>query len=486
MRLGCNSRFSGVTVIFLYLFITLYPFYSYAFLPLLAARSVLSTVVSRVVVNRAMQSAANDAVYLTLVNNTRRSVTSSIMKKASSISSNSFYRGVGGALTWAGVGYTSGTISANYFSGNDYVVATSGKSDGNGKYIVSVNGIDYVADFLPSESSPFIALVGSDVSQGATIVEQNKLTSEMGPYFYYITSSKIAYGSSSSVAQAVLAAKDFSSSCKGRDSCTATASIKSITTSSPVSAALVVYDLDVTFKNSKGEMTTITTQHRFQLSFNSDYVPKEESPTDYKVASDKDGFSALEKLKDVSLSLDEVASFINQLLLDASSQPGYDGIPFSPSNPVTGSEISKVYPDANKLNKFDWLYPSQNGVNGDININVDNSSSNPDSKPDIPSDGVINVDLGDYPEPTEPDISNVPSASEILQPIVDLFPFLKGFDISKSMRASVSCPTASFELFDKTYHVDTQCVLFEQNRWLIQLVSSIVWAFISLRIILSA
>lgn len=489
MRLGCNSRISGVIGLFFCLYIFIYPFYAHAILPLLASRAVLSTVISRVVVNRAVQSATADVAYPVLVSNTRKAISQSILKKSASIPADSFYRGVSGGLTWAGIAYSAGQLSADYFSGNDYIVATEGRSNGDGTYTVTIDGVDYISDFMPSKSNPFIALVGAG-SEGATIVEQGKVTSEMGPFFYYITSNKIAYGGAQAVANAVLSAKDFSSFCKGRDNCTTSTGIKSIVRNGPFSAAVVTYDLNVTFKKSNGEMTTITTTYKFQLSYNSDYSASSSNDKDYQIASDKDGYSALDKLKNISLSLDELSALVNKLLLDASSEPDYKGIPFSPSNPVTSTEISKVYPNSGTLNKFDWLYPAQNSTSSDVNISVDNATSTlPDEKPSEPSkpnDTDIKVDLGDFPTPTEPDISNIPTAFEILRPITELFPFLKGFDIDFSARSSVSCPVASFELFGKVYTVDTQCILFEQNRGLIQLVSSIVWAFISIRIILSA
>ncbi|MDM3620935.1 hypothetical protein O9421_18380, partial [Proteus mirabilis] len=67
-------------------------------------------------------------------------------------------RSSNGALTWAGVGYSFGDIYSEYFANKgDVMVATTGKSIGNGRYEVDVVGKTYITDFLPSESNPFIA-----------------------------------------------------------------------------------------------------------------------------------------------------------------------------------------------------------------------------------------------------------------------------------------------------------------------------------------
>ncbi|HHZ8095757.1 TPA: hypothetical protein ACWMCJ_003950, partial [Proteus mirabilis] len=75
MRVGSHTRFKGLMLIFLILVGTFYPIYrAQAALPLLAARAVIPAILGRIVVKRAMQTAANDAVYLNLVNNTTRAI----------------------------------------------------------------------------------------------------------------------------------------------------------------------------------------------------------------------------------------------------------------------------------------------------------------------------------------------------------------------------------------------------------------------------
>ncbi|CDH24080.1 hypothetical protein [Xenorhabdus bovienii] len=71
---------------FLLIFIFIFtPLFTYAFVPVVAAllgQNLIRTGVTRVVASRALQGAANDAVYLTLVNNTRSSLSSTILNLA--------------------------------------------------------------------------------------------------------------------------------------------------------------------------------------------------------------------------------------------------------------------------------------------------------------------------------------------------------------------------------------------------------------------
>ena len=100
MCVGRNQGF-GWLIIFLLLFSS----YAHSFLPLLA-RSAIGGVVGRVIASRAAAVAANDAVYLTVVSNTSRSLATSAASKASSIVSSGFFKTTSNVRTWGGIGYT--------------------------------------------------------------------------------------------------------------------------------------------------------------------------------------------------------------------------------------------------------------------------------------------------------------------------------------------------------------------------------------------
>ncbi|MCV5696554.1 hypothetical protein OFN29_30265, partial [Escherichia coli] len=88
----------------------------------------------------------------------------------------------------------------------------------------------------------------------------------------------------------------------------------------------------------------------------------------YKMATDDDGFSVMDGLKKVPMDLDTLAKMINNLLMDAASQPDYQGGPVSSTNPVTSNEIKVAYPNYGSLTEFDYMYPAQNSPSSDVNI----------------------------------------------------------------------------------------------------------------------
>ncbi len=96
--------------------------------------------------------------------------------------------------------------------------------------------------------------------------------------------------------------------------------------------------------------------------------------------------------------------------------------------------------------------------------------------------GNNNNDNEDYGEPDYPDLEP-PTALQILEPFKKFFPTLQNFKLTAQ---SATCPTWSFELWNKTFTIDSHCPLLEQQRSLIQLIFSILWAFIALRQLLTA
>lgn len=87
-----------------------------------------------------------------------------------------------------------------------------------------------------------------------------------------------------------------------------------------------------------------------------------------------------------------------------------------------------------------------------------------------------------HPDNSPPDLTP-PSASEIISPLTDFFPFLKDFDLNNK---DATCPIAEFDLFDNHYVIDSHCLLFEKIKDLLMLFSLIAWSFLGLRIVLSS
>ncbi|EHO5691020.1 hypothetical protein KLQ91_004781 [Salmonella enterica] len=485
MCLGGNKRSISVVLLLLTLLACFIPFQKVYSNPLLLARAVLPTVLGRVIASRAMKTAANDAVYLALVKNTSSAVSKSVLSKASGVAGSGFFRSASGALTWGGVGYTAGSITADYYAGKgDYLIATSGTPVGNGKYQVTFGDNVYTIDYMPTEDNPFIVSPDSLDSNSSVVV--NELSS--GYRWWqntYGNQGKPPYivGSVSGVAHAYFnqQAQNNALTCRAPDktSCSYKLNIVSITEGTGGAASSVKYTYQSSYVNSDGETitNTFTPIQGIAVFYNKNFNSDDEVVfADYKVATDNDGFSVMESLKDIPMDLDKLASMINNLLMDAAAQPDYEGIPVSSSNPVTSDEIKANYPNHGSLNDFDYMYPAQNSPSGDVNIEAPgyNQGSNADNN-ELPS--------FEYPDTPEPTLEEPPTANEILQPIADLFPQLSNVDIGGR---NVSCPVAEFSIFDSEFRIDQQCVFIEQNRALISLICSIVWVLMAIRILLSA
>ncbi|PHM24265.1 hypothetical protein [Xenorhabdus ehlersii] len=182
-----------------------------------------------------------------------------------------------------------------------------------------------------------------------------------------------------------------------------------------------------------------------------------------------------------------VANLINDLLHDAAAQSGYEGIIVSDGDYVTSSEVDDSLRELghDKIATSDFFSPIQN-------IEIDSSSHDTTINNNGGGNGGggnidVKVDLGIDPQIKAPDLEKPPTGKEIAQPIIDGMSFISDFKISGK---DASCPTVNtpFSLmgFDFDLVIDSHCDLIERNRKLIELITSLVWAFMALRIVLDA
>lgn len=428
MCVGRNQGF-GWLIIFLLLFSS----YAHSFLPLLA-RSAIGGVVGRVIASRAAAVAANDAVYLTVVSNTSRSLATSAASKASSIVSSGFFKTTSNVLTWGGIGYTMGTI------GHDDLVPDGVSVDEQGNYFIKGNG-------------------------GGSVIVVDKPSNDYPYYIMY--GGKYYYGfSKKAVAQNVFSLMSSSGEirCGFGWECTVT-KILSVTEGG-------LGGININFEAiRKSDGSTISDIETFHVSVNGEYhgVIPEEGIEDEKDPV-KVGQYISDKLSELKLDLDTLAKTINAVWMDAASKPDYQGVPFSSSNPVTVDEIKSVAPDVVNLKQQEWIKPAQVNANSPVEITVKGTSD-------------IHVDLGDDPKVTAPDLAEPPTGETILKPIVNLLPFVKNMSIPVR---DAQCPVWSFHVWDKDYHIDTHCILIEKIAPLLKTFSLLLWGILSLRIILTA
>lgn len=169
-----------------------------------------------------------------------------------------------------------------------------------------------------------------------------------------------------------------------------------------------------------------------------------------------------------------IADILNNLLMKASLQEDYQGIPFNSSTKITASEVSEALNGQSATVK-DLLEPTTHPANGSSTIIV------------LPSEvtNEINHTTGvdtSHPDNSLPEITP-PAAKDIILPLNTFFPYLNELNFTSRV---VTCPVIYMPVFDKTYRIASHCELLEQIRNILKLCSLIIWSFISLRIVLSS
>ncbi len=183
-----------------------------------------------------------------------------------------------------------------------------------------------------------------------------------------------------------------------------------------------------------------------------------------------------ETAKNTPLNPQRLADVANALLLDAASQSDYAGIPVSSANPlVTASDFTAALTAVGRTEptNAEWTTPWE-----DLE-----TTSDTDTGTDTGTGG--GTDSGSGSETaTEPTLDSPPDGKTILSPLLNIFPADWG-NFSVGSR-DAACPVGEFEIWDKTFVIDSHCGLIEQNRELIKIIFLIVWAFSAFRRVMSA
>ena len=192
--------------------------------------------------------------------------------------------------------------------------------------------------------------------------------------------------------------------------------------------------------------------------------------------------------KQKALNPEIIAGLTNTAWKQAASQPGYDGLPYNQNNPITAEEVKQW---ANENPEYwptvgDFVQP-----NPDLGLAPSSPSmllpQNPSTQtnPLATEPGTAQsqkLDLGPDPNIGSPSLEAIPTAQQIANPVLNLLPSLKNFDVETP--AGV-CPRPSFDIYG--HHVlEAHCDLIDDNKPAIQSAMILAWALIALLIILSA
>jgi hypothetical protein len=194
---------------------------------------------------------------------------------------------------------------------------------------------------------------------------------------------------------------------------------------------------------------------------------------------------ALQALSDaekaVPLPNKVIADIADAAFRKAASDPGYNGVPYSMSDPITEADVA-AFVQANPSFAVATVGDLAQSVSASDPIGASGTAP-VTGTPTNPAASAPLVNLGSDPGIGSPSLEATPTGAQILQPLTQLMPDLKNFQVPAHQAV---CPKPSFDLLGKTVVMDGQCTLFEGIRG--ELYNAMVLAFllVALFIVLSA
>ena len=188
-----------------------------------------------------------------------------------------------------------------------------------------------------------------------------------------------------------------------------------------------------------------------------------------------------------------VAGLANSAWQRAASQPGYDGLPYPQSNPITSTEVSNwtnanpqytpMVRDFVSPNPTTTASPQPWALPSNPTATTTSPATTPNANTTNPASANPLQNLGPDPATGAPQLEPTPTAQQILQPILSLLPNLRNFSATSHAGA---CPKPSFSVVGKSITMDAHCTLIDNNKAVMQAAMAFAWAAIALFIILSA
>ncbi|AMM14995.1 hypothetical protein AX768_13715 [Burkholderia sp. PAMC 28687] len=199
-----------------------------------------------------------------------------------------------------------------------------------------------------------------------------------------------------------------------------------------------------------------------------------------------------------------LAALTNQTWQQAASQPGYQGLPYSATQPISFADVqpwvaqnptlapnvSDLFrpatdPGVTQVTISPTVQPGSAGVTDPAsspstgagnNVNVVNT-------PNVNVVNKVSVDLGADPGVQAPTLESAPTISMILSPLLNLFPDLKGWSVPTHGSA---CPEPSFTAFGRSFTLSAQCDLAESHRTGIYTAFAAMFTLAALLVVLRA
>lgn len=203
--------------------------------------------------------------------------------------------------------------------------------------------------------------------------------------------------------------------------------------------------------------------------------------------------SDAEKAK--ALAPEVVAAIADDAWRQAAAAPGYDGLPYDASNPVSRTDAATW--KATNPNSWPTVgdvvtpQPAPTGGTSATPFKLPTSTTPVSTvDPTAPPNPATNPaasnpleNLGPDPGIGAPALEPAPTARMILDPLLNLFPSLRNFAVPNHNGV---CPKPSASAFSKTLVLDAHCAVLEPVRPALSAMMAFVWVAIALLIVLAA
>jgi hypothetical protein len=202
-----------------------------------------------------------------------------------------------------------------------------------------------------------------------------------------------------------------------------------------------------------------------------------------------------------SMTPDAMADIVSQAIIKASSDPAYQGLPYSVTNPVTGADVSAWQAEgagrALTMTGFEaavepagatsvTIAPSVTAANPyavDTSVLTPPSNVNVINTPNVSVVNKVSVDFGADPGIAEPQLEPTPTATQIFKPVMDSVQSLAVYTVPSHPS---ECPKPKFDIFGKSILMDAHCTLLDSVKPTLFAVMAVVWVVVGILIILAA
>ncbi|WP_144768307.1 hypothetical protein [Herbaspirillum sp. SJZ099] len=198
--------------------------------------------------------------------------------------------------------------------------------------------------------------------------------------------------------------------------------------------------------------------------------------------------------KAAALNPQIVADLANDFWREAAAAPGYDGLPYDATQPITATQ-AQAWQQAHTdywPSVGDFVAPQAAPSGGTASspftmptVTAPVSSADPTTQPSTgtnPSTEPLS-NLGPDPGIGAPGLEPIPTAQQIIAPLTNAFPSVKSFVVPN---IDAQCPTWQVPVFGKDIDFTNHCALLEQARPTLFAVMAVVYALMALFIVLRA